>query len=91
MGTSRIEFEAESVSYLVCSRLRLETNAEKYLAWYTGRNETIPDISLEMVLKVTGYIESLGRKNWNCASLRRQRQRTGRKNPAAAHGSESSL
>jgi hypothetical protein len=40
----------------------LETSAAKYLAWYTGKNETIPDISLEMVLKVAGYIESLGQK-----------------------------
>jgi hypothetical protein len=62
LGASRIEFEAESVAYLVCSRLRLETNAERYLAWYAGKNETIPDISLEIVLKMAGYIESLGQK-----------------------------
>ncbi len=32
------------------------------MAWYTNNNEIIPDISLETVLKVAGYIESLGQK-----------------------------
>jgi hypothetical protein len=62
LGLQKVEFEAESVSFLVCSRLRLKTTAAEYLAWYTSNNEIIPDISLETVLKVAGYIESLGQK-----------------------------
>jgi hypothetical protein len=62
LGLQRMEFEAESVSFLVCTRLRLKTTAAEYLAWYTGENEVIPDISLETVLKVASYMESLGQK-----------------------------
>lgn len=36
------EFEAESVAYLVCSRLGLRTSSEYYLADYAGRNGEIP-------------------------------------------------
>ncbi|MGH2396086.1 MAG: ImmA/IrrE family metallo-endopeptidase [Terriglobales bacterium] len=56
------EFEAESVSFLVCRRLSLDTPAVHYLAGYVESRDGIPRISLEAVLRVSGYIESLGGK-----------------------------
>ncbi len=78
VGLQKMEFEAESVSFLVCSRLRLKTTAAEYLAWYTGKNETIPDISLETVLKVSGYIESLGQRELGPRKAKAKSTATGR-------------
>jgi len=55
------EFEAESISYLVCSRLKIDTPSEKYLADYVGDgNPEVPEISLECVMKAAGLIEQMG-------------------------------
>lgn len=55
------EFEAESVCYLVCSRLGLDNPSERYLVDYLGSNAEIPPISLDCVMKATGLIEQMGR------------------------------
>lgn len=55
------EFEAESVSYLVCQRLGIDTPAVEYLSGYLGANEAVPAISLDCVLKTAGLIERMGR------------------------------
>lgn len=54
------EFEAESVAYLVCGRLGLETRSEGYLAGYVDRWAEVPPISLERVLVAAGLIERMG-------------------------------
>ena len=56
------EFEAESVCYLVCSRLSIDNPSDEYLSNYVqcGDLDT-PPISLECVMKVAGLIEQMGR------------------------------
>lgn len=56
------EFEAESVCYLVCRRLGIDTQSEKYLAGYTAGHGDTPQISLECVMKAAGLIEQMGRE-----------------------------
>jgi hypothetical protein len=56
------EFEAESVSYLVCTRLGVNSPAEVYLANYVEARDKVPSISLECVMKATGLIEDMGSK-----------------------------
>ncbi len=56
------EFEAESVAYLVCKRIGLDIPSEQYLADYIDRNENVPAISLERVMKAAGLIETMSRK-----------------------------
>ena len=57
------EFEAESVSYMVCRRLGIETPAEKYLSGYMKKGINIPElISLECLMKSAGLIEQMGYK-----------------------------
>ena len=56
------EIEAESICYLVCQRQGLKTNSEEYLAGYAGSEICMPDISLDRVLKVTNWIEEMGRQ-----------------------------
>ena len=60
-GLSRklAEFEAESVAYLVCSRLGIENPSEKYLSSFVKTQDDVPRISLDCVLKATGLIESM--------------------------------
>lgn len=53
------EFEAESVSYLVCVRAGLETPAAAYLHGYLNANAEVPRISLEFVFKAAHRIESM--------------------------------
>jgi hypothetical protein len=57
------EFEAESVSYLVCGRLDLHTRSDEYLSGYLKQNEEVPNISLECVMKSAGLIEQMGREH----------------------------
>jgi hypothetical protein len=56
------EFEAESVSYLVCSRLGIDTPSDEYLSGYVKHNQETPKISLECVLKSAWLIEEMGRR-----------------------------
>lgn len=56
------EMEAESVCYLVCSRLGIDNPSERYLADYLQRNDETPPMSLDCVLKAAGLIEQMGRE-----------------------------
>jgi hypothetical protein len=64
------EIEAESVSYLVCSRIGLETISYKYLSNYIKKNERIPMISLDTILTVSGYIEQMSSDKFKPKKLR---------------------
>jgi hypothetical protein len=55
------EFEAESVSYLVCARLGIHTASDEYLAGYVGRSPVTPPISLDRVMKSVWLLEQMGR------------------------------
>jgi len=55
------EFEAESISYLVCTRLGLETASAEYLAGYVRKYESTPPISLDRVMKSSWLIERMGK------------------------------
>ena len=55
------EFEAESVSYLVCARLGIETASEAYLAGYVSKYPGTPAISLDRIMKSVWLLEHMGR------------------------------
>jgi hypothetical protein len=55
------EFEAESVSYLVCARLGIDTASEEYLAGYVRECPVTPSISLDRVMKSVWLLEQMGR------------------------------
>ena len=55
------EFEAESVTYLVCSRAEIDNPSAEYLSNFIKTNEDSPQISLECVMKSTGAIENMCR------------------------------
>jgi hypothetical protein len=54
------EFEAESVSYLVCARLGIDTASDEYLAGYARKSSATPAISLDRVLKSVWLLEQMG-------------------------------
>ncbi|MGA2240219.1 MAG: hypothetical protein ABSH06_29485 [Thermodesulfobacteriota bacterium] len=56
------EFEAESVTYLLCGRLGIDNPSEQYLAGYMERNPEVPAVSLECIMKVAGLIEKMGQE-----------------------------
>ncbi len=55
------EFEAESVSYLVCTRLGIDTTSDEYLAAYVRKCPVTPPISLDSVMKSVWLLEQMGR------------------------------
>ncbi len=57
-----VEFEAESISYLICQRLGIESPSSQYLAFYMKLNQEVPPISFECVMKVSGLIEQMGKQ-----------------------------
>jgi hypothetical protein len=57
-----MEFEAESVSYLVCERAGIINPSAEYLSSYIKSKADIPQISLECVMKAAGLIENMGRE-----------------------------
>jgi len=56
------EFEAESVTYLVCSRLGIDNPSAEYLAGYAKTEDQVPDISLDSVIKAAGLVEEMGKR-----------------------------
>jgi hypothetical protein len=58
------EFEAESVSYLDCSRLGIDTASDEYLAAYVRRSPATPPISLDRVMKAVWLLEQMGRASF---------------------------
>src|SRR5439155_9836033 len=54
------EFEAESVCYLLSTRLGIVNPSEGYLANYVKDNQEVPAISLDGVMKAAGWIEQMG-------------------------------
>ncbi|MBK9334975.1 MAG: hypothetical protein IPM96_21880 [Ignavibacteria bacterium] len=58
------EIEAESISYLVCKRAELDTKSEQYLSTYIKNNKVMPNIKLDTILTVSGYIEKMGTKKF---------------------------
>jgi hypothetical protein len=62
LGRNVEEFEAESVSYLVCRRADLDTPAAEYLHGYLEANEQVPAISLDVVFKASQRIEAMRKK-----------------------------
>ncbi len=62
VGLHEREFEAESVCYLVCRRLGIDNNSEKYLSGYVKATAVMPAISLDSVMTAAGLIERMGRE-----------------------------
>ena len=54
------EVEAESVAYIVCTRLGLETRSHDYLTGYLPANLPLDSLSLDQIAKVAGRIEKMG-------------------------------
>lgn len=59
MDVNAAELEAESVSFLVCSRRGVHTNAEQYLAEFVKQNKYVEQLDIYAVLKAAGKIETL--------------------------------
>lgn len=59
------EFEAETVSYLVCKRLGIHSHSIEYLANYLDKNGLIPEISAELVFQAVDIIQSMASEYMN--------------------------
>jgi len=57
-----MEMEAESIAYLVCKRRGIATTSEKYLVDYVHSYTTLPEISIDHVLKAANANENMGKR-----------------------------
>jgi len=55
------EFEAEAVAYVVCSRLGISNRSTEYLALKAARNEKLPTISFDAIIRAVNDIEEMGK------------------------------
>ena len=53
------EFEAESICWLVCERLNIHNPSAEYLSNYVDKNNKIPNVSIDTILKSTNMIENM--------------------------------
>jgi hypothetical protein len=65
------EFEAESVSYIVCQRAGLDTPAVEYLNGYLAANREVPKISLEVVFKAVQRVEAMRQRKLKLRAVTR--------------------
>jgi hypothetical protein len=59
LNKNQREFEAESVCWLVCERMGIKNPSAKYLSGYLDNNESIPNISIDTVLKTALILEKM--------------------------------
>lgn len=69
LGIEQREFEAESVSFLVCRRMKLETPAADYLSGYMKEYSQIPEISFDVVLKSVQRIEAMCKPGYKAKNV----------------------
>lgn len=62
LSLEQIEFEAESVAWLVCQRIGIEPTSDQYLSGYLQQDGEIPHISVDRVMTAAGLIEQMGEK-----------------------------
>lgn len=56
-----VEIEAEAVAYIVCLRAGLKASSEAYLSSYLTTTAVPESVSLELIAKVAGKLEEMGR------------------------------
>lgn len=58
------ELEAETISYLICKKLGLQTKAAEYLAGYITSDKDLELFSHELVIKTADKVEEIFLKEW---------------------------
>jgi hypothetical protein len=56
------EIEAEATAYIVCARAGLRTHSAEYLSTFVEDSEDFDAISLDLISRVAGRIEDMGRR-----------------------------
>jgi hypothetical protein len=59
-----VKLEAASIALLICRRIGLYANADRYLAPYRRQDQMLPPAGLNAILQAANYIEEMGRSRW---------------------------
>ncbi len=59
LDVDQIEFEAETVCWIVCERLGIESPSVEYLSGYLDEEQFIPDVSVDAIMKAAGMVEAV--------------------------------
>lgn len=64
LSTTVQELEAETISFLICKKLGLETRSAEYLAGYITKDKDLEEFSHELVIKTADKKENMFFKKW---------------------------
>lgn len=70
-----VEIEAESVAYIVASRLGLKGSSAAYVSHHATDGALPPSVSLDLIAKVSGIVERMAREVLPLKQTRRERER----------------
>ncbi len=62
LSRSQREIEAEAAAFVVCRRAGLLTNSDEYVAGYIQNVQDLTGVSIDLIVKVAGYIEKMGQE-----------------------------
>ncbi len=62
IDNTTMEIEAEAVSFLLNKRLGLEGNSASYLSSYIKNEDSLENISLDLIVRVAARLEGFGTK-----------------------------
>lgn len=57
-----VEIEAEAVAFIVAKRMGIKTSSDEYLGSYLTKTEIPAGVSMELIAKVAGRIETMAKK-----------------------------
>ncbi|QDZ26567.1 ImmA/IrrE family metallo-endopeptidase [Noviherbaspirillum sp. UKPF54] len=59
LSHAQVELEAESVSYIICSRNGIKSKAESYLSTYVSSDTSIENLDLYQIMRAAGQVENI--------------------------------
>lgn len=72
-----VEIEAESVAFIVCNRAGLHSTAENYLAMHNPEPSQLAKVSVDLIVRVAGQIESMGERLLPLDKVRKKKGKNG--------------
>lgn len=57
-----VEIEAEAAAYITMSRLGLSGSSAAYVSRYLGKGDLPPSVSIDLITKVSGYLDRMARE-----------------------------
>jgi len=88
LTTRQREFEAEAVTWIVCSRKSLDPGSYRYLQGFLQPDRNVPDASLNEIMVAANHIETIGARSFRPRKIDTERTITVRAGPLSVNTGE---